>query len=511
MVLEGKYRFDRLIAAGGMAEVWQGYALHLHRDIAIKRLHPHLLADRGLVERFQLEARLASKVQHDAIVKIYDRCSTEDTEAIVMELVRGRTLRQHLDQHGALDPGEAARFAAIVADVLQVAHQAGLVHRDIKPGNILLCEDGELKVADFGIAKATEGADLTQEGMMLGTAKYLAPEQVQGGPVDGRTDVYALGVVLYEMLTGRPPFVADTDAATALARLHRDPPRPRQVKASVPKALDDITMKAMARDPQGRYQTASAMRGDLVAAARGSGVDATVVTAPEPPPLHVPYAEHDDTLPPPAVEPAAPGERRWLLPALVVVLVLVALGVAGLLISQSLNESGFFEGDDGAGGGTSSSGTTEIPIADVITFDPEGDGQENDAGTDAGTDAAIDGDPASEWVTEGYDDPIQRLKPGVGIILNLAEPGALQQLQVTSGNTDWSAEVYVSTQPAPQELADWGPPVATGEGLGADATFELDGAEGSAVLLWLTGLGPRGDDGKLRGQVGEVAVTGQPG
>jgi serine/threonine-protein kinase len=509
-VLEGKYRFDRLIASGGMAEVWKGWAIKLEREIAIKRLHPHLTNDAGLVERFQLEAKLAVKVHHDSIVKVYDICSADDgTEAIVMELVRGQTLRQHLDRHGALDPGEAAKVTAIVADVLEVAHKAGLVHRDVKPGNILLCDGGDLKVADFGIAKAAQGQDLTQEGTMLGTAKYLAPEQVKGGPVDGRTDVYALGVVLYEMLTGRPPFEGDTDAATALARLHRAPPRPRQVRAAVPQAFDDITMKAMALEPEDRYQTAAAMRADVLAAARGTGVDATIMSAPEPTsfggaPEPILIAEDELELPPAPTR----RERRWLLPGLVVVLILVALGVGGLLIGNSLSGSSLFEGDDGGGGGGGevSADASELPIADVLAFDPAGDDHENDDAADR----VNDGDPASEWSTEGYDNPIIRLKPGVGIVLNLEGQSTLDELRVTSGNTAWAAEVYVQPQAA-TDLAGWGEPVARGTDLGAEATFDLEGAEGGSVLLWLTDLGPTGEDGKFRGRVGQVTVVGEAG
>jgi serine/threonine-protein kinase len=511
-VLEGKYRFDRLIASGGMAEVWKGWAIKLEREIAIKRLHPHLTTDAGLVERFQLEAKLAVKVHHDSIVKVYDICSADDgTEAIVMELVRGQTLRQHLDRHGALDPAEAAKVTAIVADVLQMAHEAGLVHRDVKPGNILLCDGGDLKVADFGIAKAAQGQDLTAEGTMLGTAKYLAPEQVRGGPVDGRTDVYALGVVLYEMLTGRPPFEGDTDAATALARLHRPPPRPRQLRASIPEALDEITMRAMALEPEDRYQTATAMRADVLGWSRtggGPGGDATVMSA-EPTSFgEVPVPIPTEEAPPTGHDAAEPGERRWVLPALVILLIVVALGVGGLLIGQALSDSGVFEGDDTpSGDGEASADAGPLPIADVIPFDPAGDGAENDAGADQ----AIDGDPANGWVTEGYDNPIARLKPGVGIVLNLEGPAALDQLQVVSGNTAWAAEVYVVDGAPPADLAGWGEPVATGSDLGADASFDLGGTEGSSVLLWLTDLGPQGDDGKFRGRVGEVTVLGAAG
>ncbi len=221
-----------LVASGGMAQVWQGTDEVLRRKVAVKLLHPHLAADGSFVVRFRKEAVAAARLAHPGIVSIYDTCSEDGTEAIVMELVPGQTLRERLDDPAPIDPWQAAGLAAQVAEALEAAHRAGLVHRDIKPANVLLAGDGRVKVADFGIAKAVEEADLTQPGLMVGTAKYVAPEQVEGKPVDPRTDIYSLGVVLYEMLCGRPPFVADTDAATALARLQRDALRPRQVRAS---------------------------------------------------------------------------------------------------------------------------------------------------------------------------------------------------------------------------------------------------------------------------------------
>src|ERR671910_726960 len=239
-----------------MARVWLGTDEVLRRSIAVKVLHQHLADDDKFVARFRHEAIAVARLSHPSIVNVYDTCSDDGIEAIVMELVRGRTLRQRLDE-GAVDPWSAANIAAQVAGALSVAHAAGLVHRDIKPANILLSEDGRVKVGDFGIAKAAESADLTQDGSFLGTAKYLAPEQVEGKPVDGRTDLYGLGVVLYEMLCGRVPFEADTSSATALARLHSDPQRPRLVKPGIPRELESITMRLLARSPDARYRAAA--------------------------------------------------------------------------------------------------------------------------------------------------------------------------------------------------------------------------------------------------------------
>src|SRR3954463_12314876 len=202
-VINGRYRLDRLVASGGMAQVWDATDEVLARRVAVKVLHPHLAADESFVARFRREAVAAARLSHPSIVSIYDTCSDDGCEAIVMELVDGSTLRELLDERKWLEPGQAVTIIAEVADALETAHRGGVVHRDVKPANILLSSDGRVLVADFGIAKAG-AADLTTTNTTLGTAKYLAPEQVEGNPVDGRADVYALGVVLYETLCGRP-------------------------------------------------------------------------------------------------------------------------------------------------------------------------------------------------------------------------------------------------------------------------------------------------------------------
>ena len=222
-LLAGRYRLNRPIASGGMARVWEATDETLARRVAVKLLHDHLARDESFVHRFRAEAVAAARLSHPAIISVYDTFSVDGLEGIVMELVVGTTMRADLDQHGPMRLEAALAIGTQVADALGAAHASGLVHRDVKPANILLASDGRVLVADFGIAKAVEGQDLTGTGTMIGTAKYLAPEQVQGAPVDGRADLYALGVVLYEALAGQPPFAADTDAATALARLQHDP------------------------------------------------------------------------------------------------------------------------------------------------------------------------------------------------------------------------------------------------------------------------------------------------
>ncbi|MCB1272668.1 MAG: serine/threonine protein kinase, partial [Microthrixaceae bacterium] len=293
-----RYLLQTPLGRGGMAQVFEALDETLGRQVAVKVLHPHLMADEAFVHRFRQEAVAAARLTHPGIVGVYDTCSDGHYEAIVLELLDARTLREVLDDRGALDSESVRRIGLRVLDALETAHNAGLVHRDIKPSNVLLCTDGRVKVADFGIAKADDQTDVTREGSLLGTAAYLSPEQLDGAAVDGRSDLYALGLVLYECLVGRSPFDGDSPAAVALARLHVDPVDPRRFRSEVPPSLATTVMRALRRDPDERFVDAAEFRAALLE---------------NEPPRPVPVPAVDTT---PAAEPAAAGfgrsERRWL-------------------------------------------------------------------------------------------------------------------------------------------------------------------------------------------------------
>ena len=497
----GRYRLDAPIASGGMATVWRATDTVLTRPVAVKILHAHLAADPEFVARFRREAVAAARLAHPAIVAIYD--TSDDPESIIMELVDGRTLRDELDSRGFLPASEAVAIASSICQALEVAHKAGIVHRDVKPANVLLSADGQLKVADFGIAKAARTGgddddlpDLTAIGRMVGTAKYLAPEQVSGGEVDARTDVYAVGALLYEMICGRPPFTGDNDLAVATARLHGPPERPRAVLRTVPDRLDHIIMKALSIRADDRHHSASALWADLQSCPT-TGDD---VLAPAPAPVDTTAIGDQPSF--------ARSERSWLVPAMLVSLVAVALGLAWVLIGGTEARRDLIDLVERVRpGGTETQDTTSddaAPLAFSVAapFDPQGDGSEHDDEAPF----AIDGDPTTAWTTERYDSrELGGLKDGVGLILSLDESAPLDELVLTSPVAGWSATIHIADAPG-ASLADWGDPVATVDGAGSgDTTVALDEAEGQHVLIWVTDLG---DGGGVVYELQEASVVG---
>src|SRR3954452_15355594 len=278
-VFNERYELRRHIARGGMAEVYLAHDRLLDRPVALKMLFPELSVDRSFVERFRREAQAAANLTHPNIVSVYDWGEDENTYFIVMEYIEGQTLSSVLPNERTLLPARAAEIGAEVAGALEFAHRHGVIHRDVKPGNVLLTGDGAVKVTDFGIARAANVEEnLTQTGAVMGTATYFSPEQAQGTTVDGRSDVYSLGVVLYELVTGRPPFAGDNPVTIAYKHVGETPVPPRQRNPAVPPGFEAIVMRAMAKDPDQRYQTAAELRADLLRFRQGR-----TVMAPPPP------------------------------------------------------------------------------------------------------------------------------------------------------------------------------------------------------------------------------------
>ncbi|HUD69381.1 MAG TPA: Stk1 family PASTA domain-containing Ser/Thr kinase [Acidimicrobiales bacterium] len=275
----GRYEVTHLIARGGMAQVFRALDLRLGRHVALKVLFPELSVDRTFVERFRREAQAAANLSHPNVVAVYDWGEDEGTYFIVMELITGTSLATALRTERTLPATRAASIAAQVASALTYAHRHGVVHRDIKPGNVMLTDDGQVKVTDFGIAQAVSTEEgLTMAGSVMGTAAYFSPEQAEGAVVDGRSDVYSLGIVLYEMLAGRTPFVGDSPVAVASMHVRNTPPLLRDLNPAVPADIEAVTMRALAKAPDDRYQSAEEFRSDLLRFTEGQPVLAEGVT-----------------------------------------------------------------------------------------------------------------------------------------------------------------------------------------------------------------------------------------
>jgi serine/threonine protein kinase len=347
VLLGGRYRLKRKIASGGMGQVWEAEDTVLHRQVAIKVLSEELSSEPNSAERFRREARAAAGLSHQNVAGVFDYGEDDDTQFIVMELVEGETLADRIRREGRFDPDEAVRIAAGIAAALVVAHEAGIVHRDIKPSNVMLTPQGEVRVLDFGIASAS-GPTLTASGVTIGTAAYLSPEQAAGGRATPASDVYALGVVLYEMLAGRPPFTGETAVAVAAAHVSQEPPPIEDVAPDVPHHLALACHHALAKEPHQRPATAAEfaqmLRDDGAENERPAGPPATSAPV-SPDSTTAVLSPLDSTARLPQVAPG--GSRRlgwmppltarlrtnsaaWILGAALVGLILIALLLSSL-------------------------------------------------------------------------------------------------------------------------------------------------------------------------------------
>ena len=353
-VLGERYEVGALIGRGGMADVRSGHDTRLGRTVAIKRLRSDLASDPTFQARFRREAQSAASLNHPSIVAVYDtgeEVAPDGTHVpyIVMEYVEGKTLREIMREGRKILPERALEITADVLSALDYSHRAGIVHRDIKPANVMLTPTGRVKVMDFGIARAIADASstMTATAAVVGTAQYLSPEQARGEQVDARSDIYSTGCLLFELLTGRPPFQGDSPVSVAYQHVREEPPTPSSIEPEVAPEIDAIVGKALAKKTAERYQSAAQMRADIERALAGQAVDATATTmmpvAPPPPP-----SDTDSFLPEQDEEEPKSKRRAWIWVLLIVLLLLALGGGAYALLSG---------GDDSGG---------DISVPDVI-------------------------------------------------------------------------------------------------------------------------------------------------
>jgi eukaryotic-like serine/threonine-protein kinase len=361
-VFANRYELGDTIGHGGMADVYLAHDRLLDRGVAVKVLAAAFATDPTNVERFRREAQSAAALNHPHIVAVYDWGEEDGTSYIVMEYVPGQTLRDIIEAYAPLAPMEAARLTAEIADALSFAHAHGVVHRDVKPGNVLVTPRGEVKVTDFGIARADSGEPLTKTGAVLGTATYFSPEQAQGFALDGRSDVYALGVVLYEMLTGTAPFVAASPVSVAYKHVRETPAAPSSLVPDVPGAMDRIVLTAMAKDVDERYQSAQDLRADLLRFERGRplvGAPMTAIAAPVTATLVAAPVVAPAPAPAPPAPPTGPRPRKGRWGPIVAVGIAMALLIA--LIVVLLVQSDI-------GGGDSPPPSLDVPRVTGLPF-----------------------------------------------------------------------------------------------------------------------------------------------
>ena len=534
-LIGGRYRLDGPIASGGMADVWRATDMQLRREVAVKLLRATVADDKTVVERFRREARSLARLTHPNIVPVYDGVEEADGQvALVMRLIHGKSLRDVLDEAGdGTAPGQLGVYLTVhigksIAAALAKAHSENIVHRDIKPANILITPKGEILLTDFGIAKPLkssedDGTDLTRVDIMMGTVKYLSPEQVQGRHLDGRADMYSLGLVLYECMAGKAPFKGENDQATAVARLERDPTPLGGIRTDVPSTVISVIHKMLRRKPETRYEDCNevvaaldeAMRNlhDADTPAGGLHPDGTVAPRQRSAPLdplmgnvsqrNLSAVPRDDT---PPRTPRAPRPERTVKDAtprgnartkealptrrrtstkrsyVPIALLLSAALVMAFMLWRGLQNTS----SDALPTIVDNVEITAVNLVGVKSFDPDGDDKvENEDMLPA----LLDNNPASEWTTVCYGNQFFGSKVGVGVVATLSGVG-LGDLVANFANGPYSADVFVSTaETAPASVDEWGLRVGTAYSKDpGTATFEVN-APARHVLLLLREMG----------------------
>jgi tRNA A-37 threonylcarbamoyl transferase component Bud32 len=465
-----RYELEELVGTGGMSSVYKAHDRLLERTVALKVLHERFMDDDAQVERFKHEARAVAQLSHPNIVTVIDRGERDGRLFIVFEYIDGENLKALVVREAPLAVDDAVGLVLPIARALAFAHQHGLVHRDVKPQNVLLPEDGEVKVTDFGIARSLDvQGGITQTGTVMGTSDYIAPEQARGVKATAQTDIYALGIVLYELLTGEVPYQGDNFVAVAMQHINEPVPSVRELRPDVSPRLDAALRRALAKSPRDRFPSMDAFAAELQAALaephNGAGpADETIALAPR---------RKQRPARPPAERPSV-----WPL-----ILLLAGLAVlAGIFAAAFAFNGPRTEIIDKLKHATGAGATKAVPLRGLRGWDPYGTGGEHDP------DAALatDGDAGTFWETEHYNSSLSALgKPGVGLLLDARRMRKVSQIAVTSDTAGFKAVIEAGNSPTGPF-----PAVSDSKTVGHSTTFMLRRADARYYVIWITDLGP---------------------
>jgi len=457
-VLADRYELEELVGTGGMSSVFRAHDRLLDRKVALKILHQHYSSDDDYVERFKREARSVAALSHPNIVTVIDRGEHGDRQFIVFEYVAGENLKRMIERRGPAPVPNALELAIQIARGLAFAHQQGLVHRDVKPQNVLLNGDGRAKVTDFGIARSLDVQHgMTQTGTVLGTSDYIAPEQAQGQRVDEHSDVYSLGVVLYELLTSEVPFPGENFVAVAMRHINEEPPSVLGKRPDVSPRLDEAIRRAMAKQPEDRFPTMDAFCAELeacLAELQAAGTQLVRPAVARPRPRH--------------------RARFSLWPLLLALVVLAAAAAVGAVL--------ILRNDNGGGAGVGNGSGGAVHLRATTAYDPYGGDGEHDADAPKAT----DGNPSTYWTTESYRTAPGLGKPGVGLVLDAGKLVQLHHLAFTTSTPGLTAEVLAGVAPGGPFDAVVG---ASQTVAGGRADYTIANGRHRYYVIWITRLG----------------------
>ncbi|MBS1893372.1 MAG: serine/threonine protein kinase [Actinobacteria bacterium] len=501
-VLSGRYRLEAKLGSGGMSTVYLARDTTLDRPVAVKVMHREMSEQADQLERFRQEARAVAKISHPNVVAVIDAGEDGGYPYIVFEYVEGETLKARINRVGALDVQESLAYAIEIARGLTVAHARKMVHRDIKPQNVLIDAEGRAKLTDFGISRQLEKDGLTATGRVLGTTDYVAPEQAMGRGADQRSDIYALGVVLFEMLTGHVPFKADSQVGVAMKHVNEELPDVQGDRPELSAATALVVERATAKDPAKRYADIGEMIDDLSTALEVEAARAGSTTGEATSVL--------DAVPP--AKRKLSTRRRWSWVAIAVVALIAAAAIVVILVISSGNSPISGKSGGGGNGGNGGGKTTEheVAIESATDYDPEGDGEEDPETVGL----AVDGNPTgTAWSSEHYDSETfagtkEGPDPGVGLYVTTQAAVTPNKMKIITPTPGWEAQIFAAASGPPEGIEEWGEPVGEVTNAAKEEEVQLHlGKAAKYFLIWFTKASPATDqEGRYQVEISDVKL-----